>query len=126
MDPKDSPERTLEQIRTCCRALDDKKAENLKVLKVEGLSPITDYMILATGTSQPHLKALRNELEKTFKESRITLTGEDRDADSGWVILDAFDFMIHLFTREQRDFYGMDSLWKDAEEMEAALEPLSA
>ena len=126
MDPKDSPERTWEQIRTCYRALDDKKAEDLKVLKVEGLSPITDYMIIATGTSQPHLKALRNELEKTFKASSISLTGEDRDADSGWVILDAFDFMVHLFTREQRDYYGMESLWKDAEEMEATLEPLSA
>lgn len=126
MDPKDSPERTLEQIRSCCRALDDKKAENLKILKVEGLSPITDYMVLATGTSEPHLKALRNELERTFKDSRITITGADRDTNSGWVILDAFDFMVHLFTKEKRDYYGMDSLWKDAEEVEAGHEAISA
>lgn len=126
MDPNANAESTIEQLRLICRALDDKKAESLKVLHVEGLSPITDYMILATGTSEPHLKALRNALEKTLKESHIPLTGEDRDTQSGWVILDAFDFMVHLFTKEQRDYYRMDLLWKDAEELDIVEEKLSA
>ncbi len=125
MDPNAKAENTMEQLRLIYRALDDKKAESLKVLNVEGLSPITDYMIIANGTSEPHLKALRNTLEKTLKESCIPLTGEDRDTQSGWVILDAFDFMVHLFTKEQRDYYRMDLLWKDAEEIELA-ERLSA
>ncbi len=101
----------------CCRALDDKKAEELKILNVEGKSPITDYLVIATGTSEPHLKALRNEIEKTLKSHNIAITGEDRETASGWVVVDAFDFMIHLFTREQRDNYSLDTLWKDAEKV---------
>ncbi len=117
MAEEQSRERTLEQIRVCCAVLDDRKAEELKILEVIGKSPVTDYMILATGTSVPHLRAMRNELEKTMSEHHIHIVGEDREVSSGWVVVDAFDFVIHLFTRDQRDFYRLEALWKDAEEM---------
>jgi len=126
MDPHKKPAGTMEEIRLCCRALENKKAEGLKVLNVEGLSSITDTMILATGTSEPHLRALRNELEKILKEARVQVIGEERDSHTGWIVLDAFDFMIHLFTREKRDFYRLDTLWKDAEEIEPVTEKISA
>lgn len=126
MDHHHNPDRTLEQIRLCCRALDDKKAEGLKVLHVEGISPITDYLVLATGTSEPHLKALSNELEKAMKDADIHLVGAEREPQSGWVVMDGFDFMIHLFTREMRDYYRLDSLWKDARILQLDLQPVSA
>ena len=125
MAEEQSREQTLQQIRVCCDVLDDRKAEELKVLDVMGKSPVTDYMVLATGTSIPHLRALRNELEKKMSECDIQIVGEDREVGSGWVVVDAFDFVIHLFTRDQRDFYRLEALWKDAEEIDVA-EPLSA
>lgn len=115
MDHNPQKALALEQIRLCCKALDDKKAEDLKILNVEGRSPITDYLVIGTGTSEPHLKALRNEIEKTMQQHRIHISGEDRETGSGWVVIDAFDFVIHLFTREKREFYRLESLWKDAE-----------
>lgn len=126
MDHHHKTDRTLDQIRLCCRALDDKKAEGLKVLHVEGISPITDYLILATGTSEPHLKALSSELEKTMKDAKVHISGFEKSPQSGWMIMDGFDFMVHLFTHEMRDLYRLDSLWKDAEEISVDLEAVSA
>lgn len=125
MDREAESHRTLEQVLLCVRTLDDKKAEDLKVLNVEGKSTVTEYIIIATGTSEPHLKALRNEVERVMKDHGIHICGEERDTASGWVVVDGFDFMVHLFTQQQRDYYRLESLWKDAEEVRVS-EPISA
>ena len=109
---------TLDEIRCAVAVINDKKGVSISVLDMRGKSPVVDYMILATGTSNPHIKAIKTALDKTFKDAGIELLGEDRDAESGWLIVDAFDFMIHLQTEEMRDFYRLDLLWKDAEIIE--------
>jgi len=101
----------------CCEALDDKKALDLKILDVRGISSITDYLVLASGNSQPHLKALRGAVEKALKDARAQIVGAETGEDSGWQVVDAFDFMVHLFTPEMRDNYRLESLWKDAAEV---------
>ena len=114
---KEALDPTLEVVKVCLKALDDKKADELKVLDVRGKSPITNYFIIATATSEPHLRALAGELEKTVKELGIKAIGRDYNTSSGWVVVDAFDFMAHIFLPEQRNMYGIESLWKDAEEL---------
>jgi len=105
---------TLEVVKTCFKALDDKKAEDIKVFDVRGKSPITNYFIVASATSEPHLRALSNELEKTLKDLGVKAVGRDFNTGSGWVVVDAFDFMAHIFLPEQRGLYGIESLWQDA------------
>ena len=104
----------LELVKLCCRALDEKKAVDPRVLDVSEQSSITDYLVLATGTSEPHLRALRVELEKAIDASRTRIIGMEIAPDSGWIVIDAFDVMIHLFTAETRAKYGLENLWKDA------------
>lgn len=104
---------TLEIVKKCWQALDDKKAEDISVLDVRGKSPITNYFIVATATSEPHLRALANELEKTLKDLNVKSVGRDYNTSSGWVVVDAFDFMAHIFLPEQRGLYGIESLWRD-------------
>ena len=99
------------------QALDGKKAEDLRVLDVSKLSSITDYLVLATGTSEPHLRALRIEVERVLDEQKAKILGVDTTKSSGWVVVDAFELMVHLFTPENRDKYRMELLWKDAEEV---------
>ena len=111
---------SLELLKLCCLALWEKKAENLRVLEVGDESSITDYLVLATGTSEPHLRALRGELEQALKASRTRLVGVDSAELSGWTVVDAFDVMVHLFTPEQREHYGLENLWKDAREVAVA------
>jgi len=118
MKSKTSP--AFDLVRTCCRVLDDKKAGELAVLDVAGLSSITDYLIIATATSEPHLRALRTELEKALDLAKVRLVGVERAQESGWVVVDAFDVMIHLFLAEKRKLYGLERLWRDATEVSLA------
>ena len=115
---KEQTHSTLDEIRCAVTAIEDKKGEAIRVLDVRGKSSITDYMILATGTSNPHLKAIKGALDKALSETGVQLLGEDREVGSGWVVVDAFDFMIHLQTEEMRDLYRLDHLWRDADEVE--------
>ena len=116
--PKNS--QALELLKLVVQALDAKKAEALCVLDVSEQSSITDYLILATGNSEPHLRALRVELEKVIDAQKVRILGMDTGRSSGWLVVDAFDVMVHLFTPENRDKYRMESLWKDATELPVA------
>jgi ribosome-associated protein len=101
-------------LRLIVRALDDKKAEDLQVLDVSRQSTITDYLVLATGNSEPHLRALRIELERVLDEEHARIVGVDTTKGSGWVVVDAFELMVHLFSTDNRAKYRLESLWKDA------------
>jgi ribosome-associated protein len=118
MKLKTSP--ALDLVGLCCRVLDDKKAGELKVLDVSAQSSITDYLILATATSEPHLRALRNDLEKALDAAKVRLVGIERSQESGWIVVDAFDVMIHLFRAEVRERFGLERLWRDADEVRVA------
>jgi ribosome-associated protein len=104
-------------LKLIVAALDDKKAEDLRVLDVGKLSSITDYLVLATGNSEPHLRALRVELERVLDEQKARILGVDTSKGSGWIVVDAFEVMVHLFTPENRHKYRMELLWKDAKEL---------
>ena len=96
------------------RALDGKKAENIQVLNVSDLSSITDYLVVGTATSEPHLRALRVELEKVIDAEKAKILGMDTGQGSGWTVIDAFDVMVHLFTPANREKYRLEILWRDA------------
>ena len=114
---KSKKQATLELVKLCCRALDDKKAGDLRVLDVSAQSSITDYLVIATATSDPHLRALRVELEKVIDATKTRIVGIETAQDSGWTVVDAFDFMVHLFSADRRAQYGLENLWKDAAEV---------
>jgi len=99
-------------------ALGAKKAEDLRVLDVSKLSSITDFLILGSGNSEPHLRALRIEVERILDKQKAKILGVDTTKSSGWVVVDAFEVMVHLFTPENRDKYRIESLWKDAAEID--------
>jgi ribosome-associated protein len=107
-------------IKQIVQALDGKKAEDLRVLDVSELSSITDYLVLATGSSEPHLRALRIELERVLDDNKARILSVDTTKGSGWTVVDAFEVMVHLFTPENRDKYRMELLWRDATELPLA------
>ena len=96
------------------QALYDTQAEGIRVLDVRG---VTDYCVVASGTSAPHLKALQRAAVgylKTQEGGTYRCSGE---ADSGWVLLDAFTVVVHLFVPEAREYYDIEALWKGAKEL---------
>jgi ribosome-associated protein len=117
------PTAAIKLAQLCCRALDEKKAEDLRVLDVSAQSSITDCLVLATATSEPHMRALRIELEKALDGAGVQILGIESAQESGWTVVDAFDVMVHLFTRETRARFALENLWKDASEVPAAKLP---
>lgn len=108
---------SLELARLCCLALDEKKAGDIRVIDVTDLSSITNYLVIATATSEPHVRALRVELEKALDSAKARIVGTDTAGESGWAVMDAFDVMIHIFTPETRARYKLEHLWRDGEDV---------
>ncbi len=102
-----------EGLADCVAALDDRKAIDLVVLDVRGLSSLTDFLVIAGANSEPHLKALINTACRELKASYGTV-GTDGSPGSGWAVVDAIDFMIHVFEESQRHHYQLERLWNDA------------
>lgn len=117
MSEKTTAADVLSELTACCEALEDKKAEDLRILHLGDISSITDYYVIATGNSAPHLKALKKGIEDALKQKGIKLGGIQEDSASGWLVVDAYDFMVHLFLPEQREHYALEALWKDAQEV---------
>lgn len=107
-------------IAELVQGLDDKKTEDIKVLAVGEQSSITDFLILGTGMAGPHLRALRVEMEKILDTANAPIAGVDFGEDSGWIVFDAYQVMIHLFLPEQRDIYQLEKLWGDAVEIDVS------
>lgn len=107
-------------IAELVQGLSDKKTEDIKVLAVGEQSTITDFLILGTGMAGPHLRALRVELEKILDAANAPIAGVDFGEDSGWIVFDAYQVMIHLFLPEQRGIYQLEKLWGDAVELDVS------
>jgi ribosome-associated protein len=94
------------------KALEEKKAAEVRVLELGQISSVADFLVIATGTSEPHLRALRIELERALDDCGVTSRSESQ-RDSGWTVVDAFDILFHLFRDDVRKSYALESLWKD-------------
>jgi ribosome-associated protein len=102
----------------CARAADDTKAENIRVWDMRGISSLTDYMVVCSGTSVPHLKAILRDIGKRVSDRHGAkpLNSEGK-ADTRWVVLDYIDVMVHIMDAELRAYYGLEELWADSKEV---------
>ncbi len=103
------------KLALLCRELaDNRKAENIVVLDVHEVSSITDYFVIATGTSEPHLRAIVDEITETLRED-YDLKPKHTDGNLGaaWIVLDYFDVIVHVMRADVRDHYKLEDLWGD-------------
>jgi ribosome-associated protein len=101
-------------LTICCRIIADKKCTDPKIFDVRGISGIADYMVLATCTSEAHLRAIGDELYQIFKHRQGQLCRVDYQPLSGWLVFDAFDVIVHAFTGLMRRQYDLDKLFAPA------------
>ena len=99
----------------------DMKAENVRVLDVRGLTSVTDFMVVASGSGDRHVRALSDEARVRLREHGREILGSEGSKDSGWMVIDAADVVTHVFSRPMRRFYDLDGLWADASEIEVAV-----
>ncbi len=108
------PEEAINVARTIVASLEEKKGEDILLLDLIGVCSFTDYFVICTGTSERSIKSLTDEVRKVVKEKySIIDQGVEGDAQSGWVLIDYGDVILHVFSEALRNYYQLDELWRE-------------
>lgn len=107
-----------ELAKEAARLLDDKKAERINVIKIDDISSLADYFVIATGISSTHVRALADEAEEQLKAGGVAPARIEGYRSNSWILLDYSGVVVHIFTQEARDFYDLDRMWADGEKMD--------
>lgn len=108
---------SLDTAKMAAKALDSKKALDIKIIKIKDISAIADYFVIATGTSSTHVKALADEVESQLDEGGISVSHIEGYRSNSWILLDYVDVVVHVFSDEAREYYDLERLWQDGEEV---------
>src|SRR5213080_4006373 len=113
------------KLALLCRKLaENKKAEEIAILDLRELSTVTDYFVIASGTSEPHLRAIVDEItDKLRDDYHLRPKAIDGTFQTAWVVLDYFDVIIHIMRRDVRERYDLETLWGDAPRVKLRKEP---
>jgi ribosome-associated protein len=104
----------LELARQAVNAASDKQASNIVLLDVHEVSSFADYFVICSGESGRQINTISDEIEKALKKEGELPHHREGDTDSGWLLLDYIDVIIHIFGAEERDYYQLDELWQGA------------
>ena len=105
--------RSKEMARLACAALEDKKAEDLKVINIGDVSVLADYFIIASGTNRNQVQALTDNVEEELGKAGYTPKQIEGYSTANWILLDYGDIIIHIFDTENRLFYDLERIWRD-------------
>ena len=108
---------SLEILQTAVKTLDAKKAVDIKAIKVDDITILADYFVIATGMSSTQVKALADEIDFRLSEKGIEPLHIEGKS-SGWILLDYGSVIIHVFYKTDREFYELDHLWQDAQQID--------
>ena len=111
----------LEILKIAVKTLDDKKGHDLKVIKIADVSTIANYFVIVTGTSSTQVKTLADETEHKLKQAGAVPERTVNHRGAEWIVLDYIDVVIHIFYKETREFYDLERLWQDGEELDVEL-----
>lgn len=116
MEMKELSPREIAEIAV--KALDSKRAKDIKLLYVEKQTVLADYYVLATGNSNTQINALSGEVEHKLAEAGVAVSHIEGHGNGTWVLMDYGTVAVHIFSREARDFYNLDKLWSDSEQID--------
>ena len=108
----------IELLKALAAILDNKKAREITAIHTTEQTILSDYFLLCTGTSTTHVKALADELEFEMKNQHGVLPRGVEGRATGWILLDYGTVLVHIFLKEQREYYNLERLWEDSERVE--------
>lgn len=117
-------ELTIEKIREMAAlavdALEDKKAEDIRIIDIREVSVVADYFIIASGNNRNQIQAFADEIEERLGKAEYPMKSSEGYENANWILLDFGDLLIHLFDKENRLFYDLERIWRDGKRIEAA------
>lgn len=108
----------IKELEIAVKALDSKKAEKITALKVGDLTILANYFVIASATSTTQVKALADAVEYQLEQAGVRPKSVEGIQSRNWIVLDYIDVIVHVFTEEARDFYQLEHLWADGEEVD--------
>ena len=108
----------FDQVRTAVRAAEDKKAQDIVVLRLSAITEFTDYFIICTGNSVRQTQAIVDEVTEQLKKVKVRPLNTEGYHNGEWILVDYGTFVVHVFTESSRKFYDLERLWRDAERVE--------
>ncbi len=100
-------------VKKICMALAEKKADNIKIVHIQGMSDLADYFVICSGRSIPQVKAILQNLEEKLEAEEIFAKRKDGVGEGRWVALDYIDVIVHIFHKDVREVYQLDKLWSN-------------
>lgn len=114
-----SMEEIKDMARIAIAALEDKKAEDIRVIDISNVSVLADYFIIASGNNRNQLQALSDEVEERLGRQEYAPKQVEGYENANWILLDFGDIIVHLFDNENRIFYDLERIWRDGKQMDA-------
>jgi ribosome-associated protein len=108
----------FDQVKTAVRAADEKKAQNMLVLRLSAITEFTDYFVICSGNSSRQTQAIADEIVERLKLSGVRPLNAEGYKNAEWILIDFGAFVVHIFTEDSRRFYDLERLWRDAERVE--------
>ena len=108
----------LEMARVAYQALDEKKGEDIRVIDISGISVIGDYFVITNGTSDSQVRALVENVEEKMHKAGYAAKETEGHRSGAWVLIDFGDVIVHIFDRENRQFYNLERIWNDGKRID--------
>lgn len=102
-----------EMAKVICNALEDKKAEDIKVINIEEVTVLADYFIIASGANRNQVQAMSDNIEEFLGKAGVTPKQIEGYQNANWILLDYGDVVVHVFDSENRLFYDLERIWRD-------------
>ncbi len=115
-------EQSKEMVKIAAKALEEKKAEDIRVIDIREISTIADFFVIANGTNQNQLQAMRDAVDEELYKAGYHTKQVEGNQNSSWVLMDYNDIIVHIFSKEDRLFYDLERMWTDGKTI--ALEDL--
>ena len=107
-----------QMVKKAVNALDSKGAVDIKVIKIEEITTLASYFVICNGTSTTQVRTLADECEYQMEQNGCKLGHREGKPEGGWILLDYYDVIVHVYTKDARKFYDLERFWKDGTEME--------
>ena len=107
-------------IKTVIDALEDKKAENIKIINIGNISSVADYFIITNGNNKSQVQALADNVAEKLAHEGIHAKQTEGYNSANWILMDYTDFVIHIFDKESRPFYDLERIWRDGTAVEVS------